>query len=96
MTSQSKTVGVSFRVSSEEHALMTHEAKTRNIPLSDVLRERVKSSQREIEMNDALRQLEHRMLRKVFVQICAINGYDKAQAKLANERYKSLMRGDGD
>jgi hypothetical protein len=92
MSKSEKSVGVSFRIPYTEHALLSKDAEARNVALSDVLRERLKASQREIEMDDALRQLEQRMLRKVFILTCAINGLDSEQAKVANERYKGLMR----
>jgi hypothetical protein len=86
------TKQVSFRLPLDEYERLQQSAKHENQTVSEMARNRIASTNRTTSLQDELRQLEARLVRKFFVMSCVIANLDRIEAKAANVRYNQLLR----
>lgn len=78
-----KTAQVSIRLGLNEHRDLMHAAEQSGTTLSDIARERIRLSAKQIELSSQLSQLEKRLLQKVFDICCAVANLDDAEKREA-------------
>jgi hypothetical protein len=71
-----KTAQVSIRLSLSEHRDLIDVADKAGTTLSDIARERIRLSAKQIELSSELSKLEKRLLQKVFDICCAVANLD--------------------
>jgi uncharacterized protein (DUF1778 family) len=81
--SQEKTAQVSIRLGFSEHRDLMSAAAQAGTTLSDVARERIRLSAKQIELSAQLSQLEKRLLQKVFDICCAVANLDDVEKREA-------------
>jgi hypothetical protein len=92
MPKSNPTKQVSFRLPLDEYDELLQNANNENKTVSELARNRIASTNRTASLQDELRQLEARLVRKFFVMSCAIANLDRIEAKAANVRYNQLLR----
>jgi hypothetical protein len=93
---QEKTAQVSIRLGLSEHRDLMLTAEKAGTTLSDIARERIRLSAKQIELSSQLLQLEKRLLQKMFDICCAVANLDddeKREAAHAINRMKEQRRG---
>jgi hypothetical protein len=85
------TKQVSFRLPLDEYERLQQSAKHENQTVSEMARNRVAAANRVVSLQDELRQLEARLVRKFFLISCATANLEQDQAKAANKRYNQLL-----
>jgi uncharacterized protein (DUF1778 family) len=78
-----KTAQVSIRLGLSEHRDLMLAAEQAGTTLSDIARERIRLSAKQIELSSQLLQLEKRLLQKVFDICCAVANLDEAEKREA-------------
>lgn len=78
-----KTSQVSIRLSLSEHRDLMYAAEQAGTTLSDIARERIRLSAKQIELSSQLSQLEKRLLQKVFDICCAVANLDEVEKREA-------------
>jgi uncharacterized protein (DUF1778 family) len=76
-----KTAQVSIRLGLSEYRDLMHAAELAGTTLSDIARERIRLSAKQIELASQLSQLEKRLLQKVFDICCAVANLDEAEKR---------------
>jgi hypothetical protein len=91
-----KTAQVSIRLGLSEHRDLMYAAEQAGTTLSDIARERIRLSTKQVELSSQLSQLEKRLLQKVFDICCAVANLDddeKREAAQAVNRIKAQRGG---
>lgn len=78
-----KTAQVSVRLGLSEHRDLMQTAEQAGTTLSDIARERIRLSAKQIELSSQLSQLEKRLLQKVFDICCAVANLDDDEKREA-------------
>jgi hypothetical protein len=81
--SREKTAQFSIRLGLSEHRDLMHVAEQSGTTLSDIARERIRLSAKQIELSSQLSQLEKRLLQKVFDICCAVANLDEGEKREA-------------
>ena len=84
-----KTAQVSIRLGLSEHRDLIHAAEQAGTTLSDIARERIRLSAKQIELSSQLSQLEKRLLQKVFDICCEVAKLDDDEKR---EEVQSVNR----
>lgn len=78
-----KTAQVSVRLGLSEHRDLMQTAEQAGTTLSDIARERIRFSAKQIALSSQLSQLEKRLLQKVFDICCAVANLDDDEKREA-------------
>ena len=95
-SNKEKTAQVSIRLGLSEHRDLMHAAEQAGTTLSDIARERIRLSAKQIELSSQLSQLEKRLSQKVFDICCAVANLDddeKREAAQTVNRMKAQRGG---
>jgi uncharacterized protein (DUF1778 family) len=88
--SQEKTAQVSIRLGFSEHRDLMSAAARAGTTLSDVARERIRLSAKQVELSSQLSQLEKRLLQKVFDICCAVANLDDDEKREAAQSVNQM------
>jgi hypothetical protein len=81
--SHERTAQVSIRLGLGEHRDLMNAAEKEGTTLSSIARERIRLSEKQIELSDQLTQLEKRILQRVFDICCAVANLDEDEKREA-------------
>lgn len=93
MAKSNPTKQVSFRLPLSEYERLAERASCEDKTVSELARTTVAEANRAVSLRDEIRQLEARLVRKVFLISCAIANLNRDEAKDANKRYNELLTG---
>jgi hypothetical protein len=85
-----KTAQVSIRISLSEHRDLLIAAEKMGTTLSDIARQRIRMSAKQIELSSQLSQLEKRLLQKVFDICCAVANLDDDEKREAAQSVNQM------
>jgi hypothetical protein len=78
-----KTAQVSIRLGLSEHRDLMSAAEQAGTNLSDIARQRIRMSEKQIDLTTQLSQLEKRLLQKIFDICCVVANLDEDEKREA-------------